>query len=183
MASVEVDTVAAGRPAQRRITLITGDRVVVDARHRVISVERAAGREHIPMHTWSAGGRTYVVPIDARQPLADGRLDQRLFDLTALGESVREDGLRVIVGYNGATPGRASEHTGARSTAETRARVRGSDGTAVRHTLRTLNADALTTPHADLSGLWKALTHARAEGSRTTASGIARVWLDGTPCR
>lgn len=140
-----------------------------------------------PDQPGGSSGRAYEPsehrPIDARQPLADGRLDQRLFDLTALGESVREDGLRVIVGYDGATPGRASEHTGARSTAETRARVRGSDGTAVRHTLRTLNADALTTPHADLSGLWKALTHGRAEGSRTTASGIARVWLDGTPCR
>ncbi|WP_329353861.1 S8 family peptidase [Streptomyces anulatus] len=155
------------------ITLITGDRVLVDAKGRVGGIQRAKGREHIPFFTEIHDGRTHVVPRDARQLIADGRLDRRLFDITALAkpESLRAHraGLKVIVGYRGAAAGSA------------RAEVRSADGTTVRRTLSALDADAVTSAAAtdDKGALWDALTHQREDGSAAAATGIARIWLDG----
>ncbi|OWA26769.1 S8 family peptidase [Streptomyces sp. CS057] len=155
------------------ITLITGDRVLVDAEGRVGGIERAKGREHIPFFTEIHDGRTHVVPRDARQLIADGRLDRRLFDITALAEpeslKAHRAGLKVIVGYRGAAAGSA------------RSEVRSADGTTVRRTLSALDADAVTTAAAtdDKGALWDALTRQRKDGSAATASGIARIWLDG----
>lgn len=155
------------------ITLITGDRVLVDAKGRVGGIQRAEGREHIPFFTEIHDGRTHVVPRDARQLIADGRLDRRLFDITALAkpESLRAHraGLKVIVGYRGAAAGSA------------RAEVRSADGTTVRRTLSALDADAVTSAAAtaDKGALWDALTRQREDGSAAAVSGIARIWLDG----
>ncbi|MGW1437006.1 S8 family peptidase [Streptomyces griseus] len=163
---------AAGRTVGT-VTLITGDRVLVDAKGRVGGIERAKGREDIPFFTEIHDGRTHVVPRDARQLIADGRLDRRLFDITALArpESLKAHraGLKVIVGYRGASAGSA------------RAEVRSTDGTTVRRTLSALDADAVTTAAAtdDEGALWDTLTRQRANGSAATASGIARIWLDG----
>ncbi|MGX2994963.1 S8 family peptidase [Streptomyces sp. JNUCC 64] len=157
-----------GTPATRRVTLVTGDRVVVGADGRVKRFEPAEGRARIPVSTRTTGGRTTVVPADAQPLLADGTLDRRLFDLDALVEAAdaadRADRLQVIVGYRGAAR-------------QARAEVRAADGTALRRSLRTANADALTAPDGD-PGLWNALTDGRDTG-RSAAAGIARVWLDG----
>ncbi|WP_097867080.1 S8 family peptidase [Streptomyces sp. rh34] len=161
-----------GRTADT-VTLITGDRVLVDAKGRVGGIQRAKGREDIPFFTEIHDGRTHVVPRDARQLIADGRLDRRLFDITALAEpeslKAHRAGLKVIVGYRGAAAGSA------------RAEVRSADGTTVRRALSTLDADAVTSAAAtDSEGaLWDALTRQREDGSAATASGIARIWLDG----
>ncbi|MFD3597832.1 peptidase S8, partial [Streptomyces sp. NPDC058656] len=72
---------------KHRITLITGDRVVVDAKGRVVGLERAKGREGIPVQVRTAGGHTLVVPADAARLIATGKLDQRLFDVTELNKS------------------------------------------------------------------------------------------------
>ncbi|WP_097922419.1 S8 family serine peptidase [Streptomyces sp. wa1063] len=155
------------------ITLITGDRVLVDAKGRVGGIQRAKGREHIPFFTEIHDGRTHVVPRDARQLIADGSLDRRLFDITALAkpESLKAHraGLKVIVGYRGAAAGSA------------RSEVRSADGTTVRRTLSALDADAVTSAAAtdDKGALWDALTRQRKDGSAATTSGIARIWLDG----
>ncbi|MDF9808892.1 subtilisin family serine protease [Streptomyces sp. HB372] len=155
------------------ITLITGDRVLVDAKGRVGGIQRAKGREDIPFFTEIHDGRTHVVPRDARQLIADGRLDRRLFDITALAEpeslKAHRAGLKVIVGYRGAAAGSA------------RSEVRSADGTTVRRTLSALDADAVTSASAtdDKGALWDALTRQREDGSAATASGIARIWLDG----
>lgn len=155
------------------ITLITGDQVLVDAKGRVGGIQRAKGREHIPFFTEIHDGRTHVVPRDARQLIADGSLDRRLFDITALAkpESLKAHraGLKVIVGYRGAAAGSA------------RSEVRSADGTTVRRTLSALDADAVTSAAAtdDKGALWDALTRQRKDGSAATTSGIARIWLDG----
>ncbi|CAM5718312.1 Secreted peptidase OS=Streptomyces glaucescens OX=1907 GN=SGLAU_21290 PE=3 SV=1 [Streptomyces glaucescens] len=106
-------TAATGQPsaktsslkADHRITLITGDRVVVDAKGRVVGLERAEGREHIPVQIRKAGGHTLVLPADAARLVASGRLDQRLFDVTELDKTAtrgsHKRGLKVIVGYKG----------------------------------------------------------------------------------
>ncbi|MGC9438698.1 S8 family peptidase [Streptomyces sp. WG5] len=154
---------AATGTARHRVTLITGDRVAVDAKGRVVGLERAEGREHIPVQIRRAGGHTFVVPADAARLVATGRLDQRLFDITELNKATtrkaQRNGLKVIVGYRG----------GAKAT---KADVR--DAGTLRRSLTSLNADAVQTPHEDAPELWDAVT----DGGRT-ASGIAHVWLDG----
>ncbi|MEV5545577.1 S8 family serine peptidase [Streptomyces sp. NPDC052309] len=156
-------TQAATGTAKHRITLITGDRVAVDAKGRVVGLERAKGREHIPVQIRRAGGHTLVVPADAARLVATGKLDQRLFDITELGRATtrkaQKNGLKVIVGYQGTAKA-------------TKADVR--DAGTLRRTLKSLNADAVQTPHEDAPELWDAVTN-----GEKTASGIAHVWLDG----
>lgn len=82
---VAKDTGTVGK-AVRTVTLITGDQVLVDSRGRVGGIQRAKGRQDIPFFTRTYDGRTYVMPRDARRLIADGTLDQRLFDITGLTE-------------------------------------------------------------------------------------------------
>jgi subtilisin family serine protease len=166
-ASAEADS---QRPAgaekmtsHHRITLITGDRVTVDAKGRVVGLQRAEGRENIPVAVRKFDGHTLVIPADAARLVAAGKLDQRLFDITELNKSAtrksQKKGLKVIVGYKGAATA-------------TKADVR--DAGTLRRSLNTLNADAVQTAEADTPELWDAITN----GDKT-ASGIAHVWLDG----
>ncbi|MFI5683700.1 S8 family peptidase [Streptomyces sp. NPDC051636] len=154
---------ASSLTAKHRVTLITGDRVALDAKGRVVGLERAKGREHIPFQIRKADGHTLVVPADAARLVATGKLDQRLFDVTELNKAVtrksQKHGLKVIVGYSGAA-------------AATKADVR--DAGTLRRSLKALNADAVQTPAKDTPELWDAVTN----GDKT-ASGIAHVWLDG----
>ncbi|MEU6176822.1 S8 family peptidase [Streptomyces coeruleorubidus] len=149
--------------AKHRITLITGDRVVLDAKGRVVGLERAKGREDIPVQIRKLDGHTLVIPADAARLVATGKLDQRLFDVTELNKSAtrkaQKKGLKVIVGYRG-------------SAAATKADVR--DAGRLSRSLKTVNADAVQTPQEDAPELWDAVTN----GDKT-ASGIAHVWLDG----
>ncbi|WP_053746484.1 S8 family peptidase [Streptomyces sp. NRRL WC-3618] len=147
-----------------RITLITGDRVAVDAKGRVVGLDRAAGRDTIPVQIRKTDGHTLVVPADAARLVAGGKLDQRLFDITELNKATtrrsQQKGLKVIVGYQGAATA-------------TKADVR--DAGTLRRTLKSLNADAVQAPQKDTAELWDAVTN----GDRT-AAGIAHIWLDGT---
>ena len=129
--------------SQHRITLITGDRVTVDAKGRVVGVQRAKGREHIPVQIQKADGHTLVVPADAARLVATGKLDRRLFDITELNKKAtrksQAKGLKVIVGYTGAATA-------------TKADVR--DAGTLRRTLKTLNADAVQTTFKETPELW-----------------------------
>ncbi|MBO1334734.1 S8 family peptidase [Streptomyces sp. VRA16 Mangrove soil] len=148
------------------VTLITGDRVALDAKGKPVGVERAPGRSHIPVQTRTIDGHTYVMPLDAQRLIAAGKLDQRLFDVTELSKAAykkaQKNGLKVIVGYRGAA-----------TTAK--AEVRDAGDTTVRRSLKTLNADAVTTPKTDAAKLWNAVT----DKDGSTASGVSRIWLDG----
>ncbi|WP_031132754.1 MULTISPECIES: S8 family peptidase [Streptomyces] len=158
---------AAAKPAsltaKHRVTLITGDRVVLDAKGRVIGLEHAKGRENVPVQIRKADGHTLVIPADAARLVATGKLDQRLFDVTELNKSTtrkaQKKGLKVIVGYRGGA-------------AATKADVR--EAGTLRHALKSVNADAVQTPQQDTPELWDAVTN-----GEKTASGIAHVWLDG----
>ncbi|WP_128380884.1 S8 family peptidase [Streptomyces cavernae] len=152
---------------KQRITLITGDRVVVDARGKVVGFERAEGREHIPVQIRKANGHTLVVPGDVRRLIAAGKVDRRLFDVTELTKAAarKASALKVIVGYKGAATAAKAD-------------VRDAGDTKVTRTLKTLNADAVVTPKDDASELWSAVTDKKGDEA-TTASGIAHVWLDG----
>ncbi|MET7455058.1 S8 family peptidase [Streptomyces sp. NPDC005574] len=149
--------------SKHRLTLITGDRVVLDTKGRVVGLEPAKGREHIPVQTHRADGHTYVIPADVARMVANGKLDERLFDVTELDKAAtrtsQKHGLKVIVGYSGAASATKSD-------------VR--DAGKLRTNLKSLNADAIQTPKQDAPELWDAVTN----GDKT-ASGIAHVWLDG----
>ncbi|MBC2900852.1 S8 family serine peptidase [Streptomyces sp. PSKA01] len=155
---------AAQLTAHHAITLITGDRVTVDVKGRVIGLQRAEGRQHIPVQIRKTDGHTLVIPADAARLITVGKLDQRLFDITELNKSAtrksQAKGLKVIVGYKGAAAG-------------TKADVR--EAGDLRRTLKSLNADAVQTPYTETPDLWDAVTN----GDKT-ASGIAHIWLDGT---
>ncbi|MBD0709635.1 MULTISPECIES: S8 family peptidase [unclassified Streptomyces] len=154
----------------QRIPLVTGDRVLVNAQGRMVGFEPAPGREHIPVQVQRVGDRTLVVPGDARQLLASGRLDQRLFDLGVLSDprlrKSHGSGLKLIVRYAGGA-------------ATARAEVRAAGDTEVRRTFPTLGAEAVTASQDDLAKVWEALTNRQKSGARTAAAGIATVWLDG----
>ncbi|MFI1222673.1 MULTISPECIES: S8 family peptidase [unclassified Streptomyces] len=156
----------------RHLTLVTGDRVTVDAQGGPVAFRPAKGREQIPVQRMSAQGHTLVVPADAHRLIVSGKLDRRLFDVTELSrpENLRaqRDGLKLIVGYRG------------KQAAAAKAQVRDAGATEVGRSLTSLNAESVTTPTADAPAIWKALTDRRAGGERvTTAAGIDRVWLDG----
>jgi subtilisin family serine protease len=75
------------------VTLITGDQVLTGQR----AVRPAPGREHVVFTTYTAQGHEYVVPHDALPMIANGRLDERLFDVTEL--ATYGGALPVIVTY------------------------------------------------------------------------------------
>ncbi|MFJ5520460.1 S8 family peptidase [Streptomyces griseoluteus] len=153
----------------RWVPLITGDRVAVNAKGEAVSVRRAEGRENIAIDVQSLDGHTYAVPADAEHLIAAGRLDRRLFDVAALAspDYAQRPGLRLIVRYDAAH--RASGTV-----------LRGSSAAKVGRTLPSLNAVAVTAAADGTAELWSALTEKR-DGSvdRTTAPGVASVWLDG----
>ncbi|WP_409374870.1 S8 family peptidase [Streptomyces griseolus] len=170
--TVDARSRASEAAVRHHITLITGDRVTVDAKGRPVGFEPARGREHIPVRRQTSGGHTYVVPADAHRLVAAGKLDRRLFDTTELSRPEyrrsQQKGLRLIVGYRGAAAKAA------------KAEVRDAGGTKVGRTLASLNAESLTTPKSDAAEIWEALTApSGGQAQRTTAAGIDRVWLDG----
>lgn len=158
--------------ARHQLTLITGDRVTVDAKGRVVGFRPAAGREHIPVQRQVRDGHTLLVPADAHRLIGSGRLDRRLFDVTELNRAenrkAQKSGLKLIVSYRGA------------GAAAARAEVRDAGATRVGPVLKSLNAQSVATPREDARSVWQALT-SKPSGSaqRTTATGIDRVWLDG----
>ncbi|MEV7630280.1 S8 family serine peptidase [Actinoplanes sp. NPDC089786] len=84
---------AAPARAVEAITLITGDRVTV-APDRPVRLDPGPGRRNVAYRTTVEDGHTFVVPADQEPTIASGRVDRRLFDVTALEE----------FGYRGNTP-------------------------------------------------------------------------------
>ncbi|MDX2915154.1 S8 family peptidase [Streptomyces griseiscabiei] len=156
------------------VTLISGDRVHVDAKGRVTRVQPGEGREDIPMSVQRTGEKTYVVPADALPLIGQGTVDRRLFDVTGLLKAEYDDAHRatvpLIVSY--------SKNTKKRATA--RAAIAEADARVGRK-LPALRGESLTAPKSGASEVWDALTAADREGGQalTTAPGVARVWLDG----
>ncbi|GGP01335.1 S8 family peptidase [Wenjunlia tyrosinilytica] len=152
----------------RTVTLITGDRVHVDARGRVSSVVPGKGRKGTAISVQRYQGHAYVTPVDAAALIARGRLDRRLFDVTELLKSKYDDQHRgtlpLIVSYNG-------------HKARAKAAMR-SSGLTVKRDLPAVDGEALTAEKSASSKVWEALTDGSGT-SRGVASGITKVWLDG----
>ncbi|WP_327122002.1 S8 family serine peptidase [Streptomyces sp. NBC_01341] len=161
--------VVAKPPAEREITLVTGDRVRLTAGGTYAGLIPAKGREKIPTQIQNMKGHTYVLPTDIAGLVASERLDLRLFDVTELSRPAYRhlagDGLPLIVTYNGARPA-------------ARARMADDSGATVRAALDSVNGDALTVGKEGAAGIWRSLTDENGT-QRSLAPGVRRVSLDG----
>lgn len=81
---------------QKTVTLVTGDKVVLDG-DRLVSVKPGAHRDNVSFQVTRHEGRVRVVPSDVARLLAEGRVDQRLFDVTGLVEAGYDDARRDTV--------------------------------------------------------------------------------------
>ncbi|MGI5501557.1 S8 family peptidase [Lentzea sp. CA-135723] len=80
------------------VTLVTGDRVVLGDGNEVLAIQPGEGRGKMSFKTaHTPDGHVMVVPQDAFGPLAAGRLDRRLFDVTTLLEFGYRDRMPLIV--------------------------------------------------------------------------------------
>ena len=162
----------AGSPA-RYVTLITGDRVQLDAGNRVIGVRQAPDRQNIPVSVRRSGDDQYVLPADAATLIGQGVLDKRLFDVDGLIRAGYDDARRgtlpLIVSYKGKGGKNRSEVKAALSDAEV----------AVRRELPSVDGTALSVRKADADDAWQALTSDAGPGPAAVAPGVAQVWLDG----
>ncbi|WP_033400289.1 S8 family peptidase [Actinokineospora enzanensis] len=141
---------APGRPARdTEITLVTGDHVTVgDGPARV---RPAAGRERLAFtQRVDEHGDLHVVPVDAAAAVASGRVDARLFDVTALVRDGYTAGTPVIVTYPGA---RLAATPGARQ-------------------LPSVDGEAFTVTGSEF---W---VSARSKGLAADRAGVGRIWLD-----
>ncbi|GGU68395.1 serine protease [Lentzea flava] len=85
-------------PSIDEITLVTGDKVLLGQGQQVVAIQPGEGRKGMTFKTHrGADGHTMVVPKDAFGPLAAGRLDRRLFDVTTLLEFGYRDRMPLIV--------------------------------------------------------------------------------------
>jgi subtilisin family serine protease len=66
------------------VTLLTGDRVVLGANGTPGFLQPGRGRERENFTVYQSRGHSFVVPSDAMRLLAQGVLDERLFDVTEL---------------------------------------------------------------------------------------------------
>jgi subtilisin family serine protease len=155
--------------ASTSVTLITGDRVIVSPDGRT-SVEHAPGRAGTRFVSRTAGDHHYVIPVDALPLVQGGRLDQRLFDLTALRDFgyTGEAELPLLLAYPkaGNRKGPASARAATGATARVARDLSGVGALAVR-AQRTARAE-----------LWASLTTGTT-GARALRPGVERVYLDG----
>ncbi|MGW6449247.1 S8 family peptidase [Lentzea sp. NPDC055074] len=88
----------APRNAADEVTLVTGDKVLLGPDRQVVAIQPGEGRQKMSFKTArTADGHLMVVPKDAFEPLAAGRLDTRLFDVTTLLEFGYRDRMPLIV--------------------------------------------------------------------------------------
>jgi subtilisin family serine protease len=159
---------AAAAPNVRTVTLVTGDRIQVDRRGpgQATVVETAPGtRSYTVLRDH---GSLVVVPDQALPLLAAGRLDRRLFDVTALLEQGYDDAaggvLPLIIEYAG---GAGSARTAAASPLP---------GARVSRVLPEVGGLAAGVAKPEATAFWAAMGRGQA---RTLKAGAERIWLDG----
>ncbi|QTR03425.1 S8 family serine peptidase, partial [Saccharothrix algeriensis] len=149
----------------RAVRLVTGDRVLVSGDGRRVSVDASRSRPGARFLVREVDGHRHVIPTDALPLLAEGRLDPRLFDVTALvadGYDRRPDLPLLLTHPEGATAARAAlDGTGLVVTAVSPA----ARAVAVRQDGETAVSS------------WRSLV---TDGGRALRPGVEKVWLDGT---
>ncbi|MEW2624495.1 S8 family serine peptidase [Streptomyces sp. NPDC048106] len=144
--------------APKTVTLVTGDQVTVtDLGHgkRTVTVRRPRGAEGA-VRTQTSDGDLTVVPDEALPYLRAGRLDRRLFDVSALIRQGLTDSqaksLPLIVGY----------------AKDTRAPAAAPAGTHRTRSLPSLRGAAVEAGKG--RAFWQSFTR---------GDGVSKVWLDG----
>ncbi|MFJ8851362.1 S8 family serine peptidase [Streptomyces sp. NPDC102437] len=164
------------RPADRRvpsaqeydITLLTGDVVHYTdgaGKQDTVTVDRPDGAVG-GVHVQQAGDDIYVLPDEATALLAAGKLDRRLFNVTALAkmgyDDKRSGGIPVIATY---PAGKARSLPAAPRGAK---KVR---------TLESIHGAALKADKDTTRTFWNGITNTPA--ARSLDGGVAKLWLDG----
>ncbi|GAA3343846.1 S8 family serine peptidase [Amorphoplanes nipponensis] len=151
------------------ITLITGDRVTVAPGGRT-GIDRGPGRSGMRFVSHRAGRHQYVIPVDALPLVRSGRVDQRLFDVSALRDFgyTGEAELPLLLAYP--RTGNRKGPAGARSATGGTARVA--------RDLSEVGALAVRASRPARAELWTSLTTGPAT-ARALSSGIERIYLDG----
>ncbi|WP_328726969.1 S8 family peptidase [Streptomyces sp. NBC_00259] len=152
----------AAAPGQRTVTLVSGDRVSFTGGGddlQVSGVTPAKGRENTAFTRARVDDHEYVIPVDATQALADGRVDRQLFDITALAAQGYDDSARADIPLI--------------ATARSGPSLRGA---AEQGTFPGLGLTARTVRKADAAKAWQGFLAATGARSRTAAPG--RLWLD-----
>lgn len=145
------------------VTLITGDRVEV-AGDGTPRITPAAGRASMPFRVSRNKGQLRVVPGDAAALIAADRVDERLFDVTALlahgYDDARRADLPLIVQYRPGAP-----------------RTAIAAATTVRQ-LPSVDGASVSVPKRNAPTWWTAVARG-AGGGRALGAGLAKVWLNG----
>jgi subtilisin family serine protease len=156
-AGITTQTTAAHR-ASYTVTLLTGDRVTVSSPDAASAVvQPAKGREHVAFRMLHYRHDLYVIPSDALGPIADGRVDRRLFDVSTLVRDGLDDRgsavLPLIVQYRtGLARPNAAALGGARVTRD----------------LPAVHGAALSASKSQASKVWS-----------TLPGSVGHLWLDG----
>ncbi|MFB6818347.1 S8 family serine peptidase [Streptomyces sp. NPDC056347] len=150
------------------ITLLTGDVVHYTdgvGKQDTVTVDRPDGANG-GVHVQQAGDDIYVLPDEATALLAAGKLDRRLFNVSALVkmgyDDKRSGGIPLIATYP-AAKGRALP-----------AAPRGAKKV---RSLPSINGAALKTDKDTARTFWNGVTGA--PSARSLDAGIAELWLDG----
>ncbi|MGY1499516.1 S8 family serine peptidase [Streptomyces sp. QTS52] len=159
--------------AAKTVTLVTGDRVMMDGAGKVTGLVRAEGREKVPFSVREIAGHTHVVPGDAELLLARGRLDARLFDVTQLVADGYDDAGRgdvpLIVTFKGKKAPSMTPFTGA--------------GAKVGRALPVVNGKAMRPVKKRGADFWNAVTGTGQQADRATeftaSTAVEKLWLDG----
>ncbi|GAB3920264.1 S8 family serine peptidase [Kribbella albertanoniae] len=156
---------------QRVLTLLTGDRVAVTARPGMPEQVRflpTAGSGSAGATVSRANGHTFVVPFAARTPIASGRVDRQLFDITTLlaqlGDDQASDRIPVIIEYDGPPREAAAKAQ--------RALPGSADGTA----LTSIGARAESVRRTTANEFWQSLAGTGLQ--KRSAQAVRKVSLD-----
>ncbi|WP_033438670.1 S8 family serine peptidase [Saccharothrix sp. NRRL B-16314] len=163
-AAAETPPTGLGTVNHRWLTLVTGDRVLLDGPagdEQVVQVIAGEGRSGITFTRDVGPGAVHVIPSDAAPLVAAGRVDKRLFDVSLLAGAGYDDANRTTV------PLVVTHAPGTRtSVAAAREEVH----------LPSLGATAVEVAKAETSLFWGSVTGANPQ---TLAAGVTEVWLDG----
>jgi subtilisin family serine protease len=147
--------------ARHTVTLVTGDRVELVNLSNGDATATVAPRENISYATRKVKDQLYVEPTDAMPLLAAGKLDQELFNVSALVAGGYDDAhsqaMPLIVQY---AAGRATASAMAAPL-----------GTTASRTLASINAQAVRETKAAAGSFWGSLTG-------TDTSAIGKIWLN-----
>lgn len=153
-----------GDTAPAEVTLITGDRVSVSTAsgQRVVTVTDPQGSPTgFRMH--EDGDMLLVVPEDAAPLIAEGRVDERLFDVAGLIADGYDDAHTSSIPLIATYPSRAAA-----------AGSRAPDGARVSQRLPGLHMAAMRTPKSAADSFWKDLASTKAGRSAAPS----KIWLD-----